>query len=820
MMSRFNDRDSCVRGNPHNNRAVRLAAVLLAVCCWLSAASGQWIEKTLYLPDSLCGVTAPSLVAYNSVDNKVYVTGKYGEFTRNGRDCWIVVMDGATNQRIARIAVPSEVGSLEYNATDNKIYAASFVDSGLTVIDGSADTVLRQLWLKSKVTGLHWEQALDKLYCGHGGDSTISVLNASADTVTSTIRTPCAPKVYLSSSEFGKLYCGNSNSQHLAVIDYTADTVVKDLSLGNHTAAMCFDSTRQRVFSVGGRGVSAVDAAGDSVIIARQILTGNQNNRDVALGANGAKLYCDIEDSLIVLDPVTLDRTGGVRIGGGYPSFMCRDPGTDRLFCVDGRNDRVSVVDCATDSISASLRTGIVPLALCFDSDASKAFCVNSGSDDVTVIDCVTDSVVALTAVGSRPTSLYYHRTRGELYCADSTDGLVSVISGQENRVVKNVWVGYGVTGLCPIADGAKLYCLVPSESAVAAIDCATDSVVARIRMDTVPLYLCYVPQHNRLYCGIVLSNTGSLAVIDCASDSVVMRLSLQRPPRSLTYNSVDDRLYCGAGEFSDVEVISCASDSSLGLVTGVRSQISSFYSASYNKLYFPCSIRLNVVDGAADTVLAVKTALEGNVEGSMCLSTAQSKLYVPFFWEAIGSMLIIDVATDSLLKTMAAESSWAVCYDSINNKVYVSDGGNFGAVKVIDCVSDLVTTRIPVGLTPHAIAWNPNENRTYVINSWSGSISVLKDSFSSGIGARTVLPAKSKPLATVIRSVLTLPEAVSGKRSAGSAQLLDISGRKVLTLHPGANDVRSLAPGVYFIRERLAVGGERSAVYKVVIAR
>jgi len=32
--------------------------------------------------------------------------------------------------------------------------------------------------------------------------------------------------------------------------------------------------------------------------------------------------------------------------------------------------------------------------------------------------------------------------------------------------------------------------------------------------------------------------------------------------------------------------------------------------------------------------------------------------------------------------------------------------------------------------------------------------------------------------------------------------ELLDISGRKVMELRPGANDVRRLAPGVYFVRE------------------
>jgi hypothetical protein len=71
---------------------------------------------------------------------------------------------------------------------------------------------------------------------------------------------------------------------------------------------------------------------------------------------------------------------------------------------------------------------------------------------------------------------------------------------------------------------------------------------------------------------------------------------------------------------------------------------------------------------------------------------------------------------------------------------------------------------------------------------------------------------------ASVVRGLLLLPEAASHRPQAAS--LLDISGRKVMDLKPGANDVRALAPGVYFVRERLAVGGERSTVHKVVVAR
>lgn len=71
-----------------------------------------------------------------------------------------------------------------------------------------------------------------------------------------------------------------------------------------------------------------------------------------------------------------------------------------------------------------------------------------------------------------------------------------------------------------------------------------------------------------------------------------------------------------------------------------------------------------------------------------------------------------------------------------------------------------------------------------------------------------------SRLTASVIRNVLILPGASSRKPKA-AGWLLDAAGRRALDLHPGANDVSSLAPGVYFTRE-----GQAQAVRKVVIAR
>jgi hypothetical protein len=66
----------------------------------------------------------------------------------------------------------------------------------------------------------------------------------------------------------------------------------------------------------------------------------------------------------------------------------------------------------------------------------------------------------------------------------------------------------------------------------------------------------------------------------------------------------------------------------------------------------------------------------------------------------------------------------------------------------------------------------------------------------------------------TVLRSGFVVPEGIS-------ALLFDASGRKVMELQPGENDVRHLAPGVYFIRaEGQRVQGVEGSSQKVVIQR
>jgi hypothetical protein len=147
---------------------------------------------------------------------------------------------------------------------------------------------------------------------------------------------------------------------------------------------------------------------------------------------------------------------------------------------------------------------------------------------------------------------------------------------------------------------------------------------------------------------------------------------------------------------------------------------------------------------------------------------------------------------------------------------------GDYGNIFIENCTPELVGDSIG-----HSSAWGvyldgteyPDPDMLRANNTFydcaSGAIRVPD----GGIAERPTSPASGpSPTATIVRGVLRIGAVGSRQNTGYRADLLDISGRKVMELHPGPNDVSRLSPGVYFVQS--ADGDERSAVKKVVVTR
>jgi hypothetical protein len=154
------------------------------------------------------------------------------------------------------------------------------------------------------------------------------------------------------------------------------------------------------------------------------------------------------------------------------------------------------------------------------------------------------------------------------------------------------------------------------------------------------------------------------------------------------------------------------------------------------------------------------------------------------------------------------------------NNQLYYRNSTNGG----LDWTPELGLTQTSTNSSNPAIALSGDAVHVVFCDDRSGDSELYylrNPTGNAGVEESLKPQAPSrKPVATIIHGVLRLADGPS--TTSSPSWLLDISGRKVQGLQPGANDLSRLVPGVYFVRERLAVNGERSAVgvRKVVVTK
>ncbi len=119
------------------SRKVEMKTLIVAVAlCGLLAAplGGQWLEKTILVPDSFVWQRGPQSLAYESAANTIYVGSQSG-------NC-IIAIEGTTMEKFARIPADTGVRVLCYNLADNKLYAANHGSNSVHIIDCATNRVI------------------------------------------------------------------------------------------------------------------------------------------------------------------------------------------------------------------------------------------------------------------------------------------------------------------------------------------------------------------------------------------------------------------------------------------------------------------------------------------------------------------------------------------------------------------------------------------------------------------------------------------------------------------------------------------------------
>jgi YVTN family beta-propeller protein len=812
-MLRYPVSGPCNRAFTADNRAVRPMAVLLVVCCCLSAVSAQQLEKVIYLPDSLSGLAGPTCLALNRANRTLYVAGE-------GTN--VIAISESTGEKVARLDVGSWVNAICCNSAANKIYVALWSDT-VVVIDGTDNTIRARLPAGNEPVALLYDSVVSKVYCANSRSDDVTVIDALLDSVVATTTVGDDPAAFCHDPTGTKVYCALSGDGEVAVLDAQADSLLLTIDVGREPCALLCNSQRNEIYCAnrGDRSVSVISVPDDSVL---STVTTARYPRALAYDPTRDRLYVACENREVTVVDCAAD-TVLAHVSVDYKPWDVLYNGTsDRVYCAN-YSDQLVVIDAAADTIVKTLTVAARPCALALNADRNDVYCVSAIGNALTVIDASQDTVAATVTTGCNMDFAVFSEKSDKLYvgCRFGTGGHLAVIDGTSNVVQCFIDVsGYG-WNMCYDSSLDKVYVGGGGDSILTAIDCARDSVVAAV---VVPGdyggRTCCNPVDNKVYS--TTGQGGTLTIVDAAADSVITTMQFPPPdgPRGMCYNPANNLLYVHT-EWSgpgSVFAIDGRGDSIAGEIhTNLYCGGPMLINPLTNILYDADELNSDVALIDCKTNQLLGGLYAPGQPTALCCDTRDNRVFVAtmhgfhvWVFDGLPPYSMDSVPIDNFMND--------IFYNPLSNRVYCAAGNIYvidGIAKVVlDSFQALSYNGWP------AFALNPVTNRVYALDNGSSRVMVFADTTFVGLRDAHVEPRGRVPVPrTVVRDLLYLPEA--GGRKPQAASLLDISGRKVLDLSPGANDVRALPPGVYFIKEQSVVSRQQTgtaSVTKVVLAR
>ncbi|MEO0026455.1 MAG: hypothetical protein ABIK54_06820, partial [candidate division WOR-3 bacterium] len=369
-----------------------------------------------------------------------------------------------------------------------------------------------------------------------------------------------------------------------------------------------------------------------------------------------------------------------------------------------------------------------------------------------------------------------------------------------------------------------------PDTPGLMVVDPRNDSVINRLPIGVEAMG--YSPTSDRLVTTAYKDDwlCGDIFILDPGADTVVRKIEEYPLGRLIWWDSVSNKMFIPSGQLfarADwVMVLDCErGEVSRVLRTGLPAPTAGCHLPRHRKLYLESMTYRGVVVIDCD-----REEVIGRIEGICSLGDfehgfypvyceQEDKVYFPSSVERPAglmgdTLLIIDPKLDSIVGGIhlqpwvtrslnyRAGTFMGMDYAPWSNRLYVvsctaGQGVVRSFISVYDCATDSLIGLTTVDVFLMRLFCNPVDHKIYALCFPESAIYVFRDSL-VGVEERGVvsLPAEAEP--TLVRSILYLPERAG---AAGKPVLVDITGRRVRELVPGANDVRGLTPGVYFVR-------------------
>lgn len=485
---------------------------------------------------------------------------------------------------------------------------------------------------------------------------------------------------------------------------------------------------------------------------------------DIAVNTTTNKIYVPNISSgnITVINGATSSITKTITLPSkGYPSKIAVNEATNKIYVIDTLNDDLIIIDGSSDTVLTTLAAGANPRKIAVNKVNNKIYVSDGSIPTISVFDGASNALVESFNVGNSINDFAINTGTNKIYVADSTQA-VNVVDGATNTVTATVGVSSPPSALAVNEQTNKLYVLHFNSSDASVIDGASNSVsgsisglsmpwdiavnsvtntvytissfglkvidgvtntpVTGVALTDNPYILAVNSSTNKIYTVDLYSN--SISVIDGASNLVTSTVLLGTTPTGISVNETTNKIYVTNYSNDTVSIISGLADT-ISSTIGVGNYPSS---VSVNKLTNTAYVAntlsglLSVVNGDIDSVTG--TAQTGTWPGDVAVNEKTNTVYAVNNFYGSASLSVINGVDNSTITSLSLSSPTAVAVNDVTNKVYVTTAAN--AIKVIDGITNTITTTINLSQNGWDIAVNTVTNKIYVSNIFSGTLTVV----------------------------------------------------------------------------------------------
>jgi YVTN family beta-propeller protein len=792
-------------------------------------------------------------------------------------------------QVINNILLPDSLGSMPdgafscvYNETNNCIYVGG--QDFVFVLDGATDQKIARIPVTGSVTTMLWVPGENKIFCAHYDYTRVTVIDGTSNSVVTTIPVGVYPICLVYNATNNKVYCANKHSRDITVIDAATNSVITTLMVvGDEPRDMAWDDIDNKLYCTGGEFFTVYD--GDSNF---QVQSDWTENSDFSATVINQSIFfvADRANDLLYYGRWSSSTFYGSSLVGDAPAALCENATSDKVYCANSGSDNISVISGTTMNVIATLPAGDEPAGLCWNSGDNKIYCLNSGSDDITIIDGVTDTVITTVQVksmsfnyssrplkphlvinslndklyfpqeserevrvfddssydilvdvrlGTSPWALAWNATSNKLYSINygrnsfyiGGGGSISIIDGINFAPLTTLTAGSQPSGVVWNSTNNTVYCANRGSDNVSVIDGISDQIIDTIAVGGQPNAILWNANGNKIY--TANNSDSSVSIIDGATHTLLINVPAGTRPRALTLNSTNNKIYCANYGSQNVTVIDGFSNSVIATIPLQIQPRSILWNATNNKIYTASDNNVSIIDGVMDTVITTVQAGYGDLI-NLSWNATNNKVYCGGGYDHIN---IINGENNQIINTIWLGSNVIqdLFWNSLDNRLYCfardygapSYPAYPGKLFVIDGVTDSIITRLslPGGrleslgfyTLPGFFAADMQHNRIFLANFWEGSISVI-DPTATGIipGPLTKVPERFF-LQQNYPNPFNPSTVISWQLAVGSQVKLtvyNVTGEKIAILvnerqpagsHSVTFDALNLASGVYLYR-------------------